>query len=209
MDNNTPIINTPAATDDTLQSVLVDIKKELRANMNGIASAHSRQTADYRINWGIELPRLAGIADEFRPQADRKLAQALWKEGARECRILACMLMPADAMDEDMCDIWAEDIRTDELATMFSLYLMPRLPHASTTAFRWIADEHTIRQTCGYLTLCHLMRRHEMSDSAQEEFLDQAASSLNNRYAIKALQIYASLGEDNARKVKKILDCLG
>ena len=80
MDNNPPPIPPPAATDDTLQSVLVDIKKELRANMNGIASAHSRQTADYRINWGIELPRLAGIADEFRPQVDRKLAQALWKE---------------------------------------------------------------------------------------------------------------------------------
>lgn len=190
-----------------MDETLINIKKELRANMNGIASAHMRQTADYRVNWGIELPRLSDIASEFTPS--RSLAQQLWNESVRECKILACMLMPADDCDEDTCDIWAESIHTDETATMFCLYLTQRLPYASDKAFQWIASESDMLHSCGYLTLCHLMRKHEMSHEAQQEFLDQASTDLTNRYAIKALQIYASLSKDNAKSVKNIADYLG
>ena len=201
-----------------MNNLINDIKKELRANMNGVASAHARQTEDYRINWGIELPRLENIADEIVSHllpsylsneiSQRALAQALWNESTRECKILACMLMPSEAFAEEVCDIWAESIHTDEIAMMFCLYLVQRLPSASTKAFEWMAHEERILQNCGYLTLCHLMRKYKLSDEAEEEFLDQASASLDNRYAIKALQIYASLGEDNARKVKKVADYL-
>ena len=197
-----------------MNSLINDIKKELHANMNGVASAHARQTEDYRVNWGIELPRLEKIADEIGQLCDEKgvsrrgLAQALWNESTRECKILACMLMPPQEMDEEVCDIWAENIRTEEIAMMFCLYLAQKLPYASTKAFEWIAREEKMLQNCGYLTLCHLMRKYQLSEEAETEFLDQAGASLNNRYAIKALQIYASLAEDNAQKVKKVADYL-
>lgn len=182
------------------------IKKELHANMNGVASAHARQTADYRVNWGVELPRLAKIADEI--DGNRQLAQALWNDSTRECKILACMLMPTEDVAEEVCDIWAESIRTEEIATMFCLYLMPRLPYACAKAFQWIAGDDAMLQNCGYLTLCHLMRKHELNESATDEFLDQASASLDNRYAIKALRIFASLDEVHAQKVKKVADFL-
>ena len=200
-----------------MNNLINDIKKELRANMNGVASAHARQTEDYRVNWGVELPRLAKISDEIvknmMPASSeeislRALAQALWNESTRECKILACMLMPAEDFVEELCDIWAESIRTEEMATMFCLYLIPKLRYASTKAFEWIARDEKMLQNCGYLTLCHLMRKYPFSEEAEEEFLDQASASLDNRYAIKALQIYASLGEDNAQKVKKVADYL-
>ena len=199
-----------------VQDIINDIKKELRANMNGVASAHARQTEDYRVNWGVELPRVTMIAESVAQSEEfpttmegrRELAQALWKESVRECKILACMLMPTEAFAEDMCDIWVESIRTEEIATMFCLYLMQRLPYASVKAFQWIAGEEKMLQTCGYLTLCHIMRKYPLNEDAENELLDQAAASLDNRYAIKALQIFASLGEDNARKVKKVADYL-
>ena len=197
-----------------VHDIINDIKKELHANMNGVASAHARQTEDYRVNWGVELPRLQNIADEIGQLCDEKgvsrraLAQALWNESTRECKILACKLMPPTEMDVEVCDIWAESIRTEEIATMFCLYLVQKLPYASTKAFEWIAREEKMLQNCGYLTLCHLMRKYKLSEEAEEEFLDQAGASLGNRYAIKALQIYASLGEDNAQKVKKVADYL-
>lgn len=197
-----------------MNNLINDIKKELRANMNGVVSAHARQTEDYRVNWGVEVPRLANIADEIgllcdeRKQSRRTLAQALWNESTRECKILACMLMPAQEMDEEVCDIWAESIRTEEIAAMFCFHLVQRLSYASTKAFEWMAHEENMLQICGYLTLCHLMRKHPLSEEAEEEFLDQASASLGNRYAIKALQIYASINEDNAQKVKKVADYL-
>ena len=105
-----------------MNSIISDIKKELRANMNGVASAHARQTEDYRVNWGVELPRLAKISDEIveskawggfsEEDSLRMLVQALWNESTRECKILACMLMPVEDFVEELCDIWAESICT-------------------------------------------------------------------------------------------------
>lgn len=188
-----------------------DIKKELHAYMNGVASAHARQTEDYRVNWGVEIPRLVEMADEIATSEEeslRALAQALWNDSTRECKILACMLMPVEEMPEEVCDIWAEEIRTEEIATMFCMYLVQRLPYASTKAYEWMAREEKILQTCGFLTLCHIIRKYELSEEAEAEFLDQASASLDNKYALKALQIYASRSEDNARKVKKVADYL-
>lgn len=192
-----------------MKQILLDIKKELRANMNGIASAAMRQTEDYRVNWGIELPRIHSIAAEFKDEASHELAQALWNENVRECKILATILMPIDRYDEELCDIWAESIRTEEIAQMFCINLMTRLSFASVKAFEWIASERGGQVVnCGYLTLCHLMRKGELSERSAEEFLDQASTALNNKYAIKALQIFASHSEDNAQKVKKVADYL-
>ena len=196
--------------------------------MNGVASAHARQTEDYRVNWGVELPRLAKISDEIveskawggfsEEDSLRMLAQALWNESTRECKILACMLMPVEDFVEELCDIWAESICTEEIAAIVGVsavsvpticfYPTQKLPYASTKAFEWIARDERMLQNCGYLTLCHLIRKYKLSEEAEAEFLDQASASLDNQYAIKALQIYASLGEDNMRKVKKVADYL-
>lgn len=186
--------------------------------MNGVASAAMRQTADYRVNWGIEVPRIHAIAEEFRGEASHELAQVLWNESVRECKILATLLMPLEKFDEELCDIWMESIRTEEIAQMFCLNLMTRLPFASTKAFEWIsssanAEEEELthnsqKENCGYLTLCHLMRKSELSERSTDEFLDQASTALNNKYAIRALQIFGSKSEDNAQKVKNIADYL-
>ena len=74
-------------------TVILDIKKELRAAMNGILSARMREAgAPYKLVFGVELPRLQSIANEFQPS--RQLAQELWNENIRECKLLATMLMP-------------------------------------------------------------------------------------------------------------------
>ena len=177
--------------------------------MNGVASSYMRKTDDYRVNWGIELPRIHDIASEFEP--NHELAQALWKENVRECKILATILMPTDGFDEELCDIWAESIRTEEIAQIFCINMMAGLPYASVKAFEWIAGENekgNQLQNCGYLTLCHLMRKGELQERAANEFLDQASVSLDNKYAIKALQIFGAQSDDNARRVKKIGDYL-
>ena len=54
------------------------IKTELRLAMNGVASAYMRENGmNYKLNFGVELPRLRDIAAGF--PADHDLAQALWK----------------------------------------------------------------------------------------------------------------------------------
>lgn len=189
-----------------MNDIIIQIKKELRANMNGIASeAMGRKSEDYRVNFGVEIPRLHNIATEFQPS--HELAQQLWKESVRECRILATILQPVDSFLPEIADIWVDDIRTLELAQVASLNLFSRLPYASDKVFQWIASEREITQQCGYLTLCHIMRKGEMNERSADEFIDQAltayagGSMMLQRTLMRAFAIFA---ENNPSAVKRL-----
>ena len=148
--------------------------------MNGVASAAMRQTDDYRVNWGIELPRLQQIAEEFGKNHD--LAQALWKESVRECKILATLIQPVDPFDEDLADIWMESIHTAEIAQIASLHLFQYLPYATDLAFGWIASDDEMRQLCGFCTIYHIVRKHEIQERSVNELYDQARSVVDSPY---------------------------
>ena len=195
-----------------ITATVSDIKLELRANMNGVASAAMRQTADYRVNFGVELPRLQAIAAEYQP--DHELANALWKENVRECRILATLLMPREGFDTDLCDAWAEDIKTTELAQIFALYLVRHMSYASQKAFEWVAGDRLTLRILGYATMCHVLRQTELNGRSAEELLDHLACDIQTgertlqAAAAKTLQIYSQLGANQKRQAKKIADYL-
>jgi 3-methyladenine DNA glycosylase AlkD len=191
-----------------MNDIIIQIKKELRANMNGIASeAMGRKSEDYRVNFGVEIPRLHNIATEFQPS--HELAQQLWKESVRECRILATILQPVDSFLPEIADIWVDDIRTLELAQVASLNLFSRLPYASDKVFQWIASEREIIQQCGYLTLCHIMRKGEMNERSADEFIDQAltayagGSMMLQRTLMRAFAIFAENNPSAAKRLPK------
>ena len=65
-----------------------EIKSKFRLYMNGMASQSMRDRGlSYKLNFGIEYPRIKEIAANYEP--DHDLAQALWKENIRECKIMA------------------------------------------------------------------------------------------------------------------------
>ncbi len=195
-----------------MKTIISDIKKELRANMNGIASKAMRDagmTADYRVNFGVELPRLRELASDVaggmlpadgeREETQAGLAQQLWKESVRECRILATMLYPPQRMDIELADIWCDGIRTVELAQIAALNLFSRIPQASTLAFRWIAGEDEMKQITGFYSLFHLIRGGQLSQRSAEELSDQAEAALQS----ENLQLRIIAG-----KVKSVLSAL-
>ena len=193
-----------------VQDTIRHIKSELRLAMNGIASSYMRENGmDYKLNFGVEIPRLRTIAEEF--PHDHQLAQALWKENIRECKLLAGMLQPIDSFYPEIADIWMESITNTEIAQHTVMNLFCKLPYASEKAFQWIADEQEMPQIC-YLILARLfMQGKEPNEMAENEFLDQAESAINStaevrRAACSAIQKYQSLNEVAFRKGKHILD---
>ena len=65
-----------------LHEQLKDIKTQLRLSMNGAVSQSMREKGlVYKLNFGVELPRIKGIAAAY--EKDHTLAQALWKEDIR------------------------------------------------------------------------------------------------------------------------------
>jgi 3-methyladenine DNA glycosylase AlkD len=163
----------------TIQERILGIKEKLRLNMNGVASADMRKAGiGYKLNFGVGIPALRQIASET--EKDAELAQALWKEDIRECRILAALIYPQDEFLADMADLWIEQIEFPDLAEVCSMYLFSRMPGASEAAFRWIASDSATARYCGFLTLAHMLRGgREMGPRYVQELRDQAQAAMN------------------------------
>lgn len=188
-----------------------EIKKQFRLYMNGVVSQSMREKGlDYKLNFGIELPRLKEIAAKFEKNHD--VAQALWKENIRECKILAGLLQPVETFYPEIADIWVEDMHYPEIAELTCMNLFQHLPYASDKTFQWMADEGEYFQFCGYMLMARLlMKGGELNERAENEFLDQALTALQGesglvcRSASTALGKYACQKGENARKLLKIL----
>ena len=155
-----------------LHEQLKDIKTQFRLAMNGAVSQSMRAKGlVYQLNFGVELPRIKQIAARYEKNHD--LAQALWKEDIRECKILAAMLQPVDTFLPEIADIWVESIRNIEIAELTSMNLFQYLPYAPAKSLQWIADEREYFQVCGFLTIARLlMRKGDMDGRAENELLD-------------------------------------
>ena len=148
--------------------------------MNGAVSQSMREKGlVYKLNFGVELPRIKQIAARY--EKNHELAQALWKEDIRECKILAGMLQPVDTFLPEIADIWVESIRNIEIAELTSMNLFCQLPYAPAKSLQWIADEREYFQVCGFLTIARLlMRKGDMDDTCATQLVPPSAASCSS-----------------------------
>ena len=186
-----------------------EIKQSFRLMMDGAVAQSMRDKGlNYHLNWGATLPRLKAKAEELKansqePTANSQydLAIALWKENVRECKILATMLMPPEQMLPGVCDIWMEQIPSQEIAEQVAFNLWQYLPYAPEKAYQWIASDQEYYQLCGFHVLSRLfMNGQEPNERGINEFIDQSLSALQGPYmsvrkaAMQSLQRFAELG---------------
>ena len=169
----------------------LDIKKELRASMNGILSARMREAGmPFNLIYGVELPRLQIIANEF-PQ-DAELACHLWKQNIRETRLLAIMLMPVEDFDAEMSKKWTETMVTSEEAQVLAMMLLSKAKHAKETSIEWLKEGEPLRATCACLCLRHLLVKGEDLSAEKQVFIQYREKvreqNLHLRKAIQALE---------------------
>ena len=154
-----------------------DIKKELRASMNGILSARMREAGmPFRLIFGVELPRLRSIADEF-PQ-DNGLANHLWGQSIRETRLLAIMLMPPETFTKEMANAWADTMLTAEEAQVLAMMLLPKTSCAKEICMAWIESGKPLPSVCACLCLRHLLVQGAVFSEEEQLFLDNKTTSL-------------------------------
>lgn len=194
-----------------LHEILKEIKSKFRLYMNGPVSQSMREKGmDYKINFGIEYPRIKEIAAGY--AANHELAQALWKENIRECKIMAGLLQPVETFYPEIAEIWIEDMRYPELAEYTVMNLFQRLPYASDVVFQWIADEREYFQLCGFLLMARLLGKGlVLNERAEAEFLDQALTSIESEYftvrkaAALVLRKYAGQSEQHRKGLRRQL----
>ena len=195
-----------------IKEQLKDIKTQFRLAMNGAVSQSMREKGlVYKLNFGVELPRIKAIATGY--EKDHALAQALWKEDIRECKIMAGLLQPVETFLPEIADIWVEDIRNIELAELTSMNLFQHLSYAPAKSFHWIADEREYFQVCGFLTIARLlMKKGDMDDRSANELLDQAVSAfLSGTYHVRnaswtTLRRFMEHDENHAYRVCRLVE---
>ena len=161
-----------------IQDTIREIKSKFRLFMNGMVSQSMREKGiDYKLNFGIEYPRIKEIAADY--PCSHELAQALWKENIRECKILATLIMPPADMKADLACLWVSQIPNQEVAAMVAFNLFQYIDSAKDLAFKWLASASELEQMCGYNILSRLFMRGEVLDSREiNELFDQAKTAL-------------------------------
>lgn len=195
-----------------IKEQLRDIKTQLRLSMNGVVSQSMREKGlVYKLNFGVELPRIKAIAEGY--EKNHELAQTLWKEEIRECKILAGMLQPIETFCPEIADIWVEDIRNIEIAELTCMNLFQNLPYAPAKSFHWMADEREYVQTCGFLTAARLLtKKGDMTERASAELLDQALCNVRSESyhvrnaALLVIRKYMQHSEEHAFWVCRMVE---
>lgn len=126
-----------------MDELIRNIRTDLRLTMNGVVSSSMRDKGmDYKMNFGVDLPRIKGIAAKYEPSAD--LALELWKLDVRELKILSTILYPVDEFTEANADEWASEIPNQEIREYLCSNLLQKLPYADELVQKWTAhsDEH-------------------------------------------------------------------
>jgi len=147
-----------------LNESIREIKKLLRLRMNGVASTVMRTSGlNYQINFGLDAMSIREIASHYKP--DTELAERLWKENARECKILATLLYPRNNFTPQKADEWLKDCFVPELTEQLCFNLLQHLDFAPEKAMEWIQDAEISTRTAGYtLMLRLLLRKTTVSD---------------------------------------------
>ena len=192
-----------------IHDVIKEIKQSFRQMMDGsVAQSMRDKGLNYHLNWGATLPRLKAKAEELKANSQEPtaksqydLAIALWKENVRECKILATMLMPPEKMLPEVCDIWMEQIPSQEIAEQAAFNLFQYLPYAPEKAYQWIACDQEYYQLCGFHVLSRLfMNGQEPNERGINEYMDQALAALQGPYmsvrkaAMQSIVRFAELG---------------
>ena len=193
-----------------IHDIIKEIKQSFRQMMDGsVAQSMRDKGLNYHLNWGATLPRLKAKAEEIKAMFNVSclmfnvydLAIALWKENVRECKILATMLMPPEKMLPEVCDIWMEQMPSQEIAEQAAFNLWQYLPYAPEKAYQWIASDQEYYQLCGFHVLSRLfMNGQEPNERGINEYIDQAISALQGPYmsvrkaAMQSILHFAELG---------------
>jgi hypothetical protein len=196
---------------EDINLIIKEIKQSFRQMMDGAVAQSMRDKGlNYHLNWGATLPRLKAKANELGPNYD--LAIALWKENVRECKILATMLMPPEKMLPEVCDIWMEQVPSQEIAEQAAFNLWQYLPYAPEKAYQWIACDQEYYQLCGFHVLSRLfMNGQEPNERGINEYIDQALSALQGPYmsvrkaAMQSMVRFAELGLVYERMAKSAM----
>jgi len=195
---------------DNINETLRKIRNELRLSMNGVISTSMREKGmNYRMNFGVEIPRLKIIAKNHIPE--KQLAEALWAQDVRELKILATLLYPADEFESETANKWVKEIPNQEVREQLCMNLLQNLNYSNQLVEECVvSSDDSIRNTGYWLFARLIISRSPLArsvnnvlviENALSDMLD--ASVFLRQSAINALKFSGRLSSDNVEIIKQ------
>lgn len=164
--------------------ILREIKTLLRLRMNGEVSTAMRKSGlNYKVNFGLDAFSIREVASKFSP--DTELADKLWAENARECKILATLLYPKEVFTFEKADIWLDQCFLPELVEQLVFNLLQYLPFAALKATEWISNESEHRKTGGYTLALRLILKKASLPNLQALLKSAESDRTSENYQLK------------------------
>ncbi len=108
---------------------MTPLRKSFYSLRNGVIADTLRKGGlPHKYIFGLQLPQLKQLADQYRPTDNKlsaDLARALWADkDCREARILACYLMPPAELTQAEALAWAKDTLSREESDILAFRLL-------------------------------------------------------------------------------------
>jgi len=121
-------------------------------------SRHAAGAARFAIHgkgiFGISVPRLRVLAHEV--GKDHVLAQALWRTGLHDARILAAMIDDPAQVTEAQMEAWVRDFDSWDVCDGCCSNFFDRTPFAWTKAVTWSRRREEFVRRAGYVLMAGL-----------------------------------------------------
>lgn len=192
----------------TVEQILQKIRTDLRLSMNGvIASSMRSKGINFRMIFGVEIPKLKQIAAGYKP--DKILAEALWEEDVREMKILATMLFPPDELTKEAADRWVTGIVNQEIREQICKNLFQEVDFSDDLVREWARSDDESVSTTGYWLFARLciIRSESVHGIDMDELLEDVITDLRGaslflrQSALNALKFYGRISRGNAEKI--------
>jgi 3-methyladenine DNA glycosylase AlkD len=152
--------------------------------MNGEVSTAMRKSGlNYKVNFGLDAFSIREIAAKYQP--DVVLADKLWAENARECKILATLLYPKDAFSSEKADEWLEMCFLPELTEQLVFNLLQHLAFAADKATEWVTSTSENRSIGGYTLALRLLLKKVDLPNLQELLKCAESDRVSENFQLK------------------------
>lgn len=139
-----------------MDELIRNIRTDLRLAMNGVISSSMREKGmDYKINFGVDVPRLKNIALKYKDNAP--LSEAIWKLDVREMKILATMIYPVNEFSESKADEWAFELQHQEIREHLCRNLLQELTYSDELVQKWTTNNNPSIRLTGFWLYVRLM----------------------------------------------------
>lgn len=118
---------------------------------------------------------------------DHDLALALWQVDDRAAKQLAVRVCDPDKADEELLELWVNDLDEWGLTDAFAGHLVKYTPYALKKAYEWAEREPEFQRRCGFAIIAQLAwAQNDVSDDEFINFLPVIEKTANDdRFYVK------------------------